>query len=89
MEKNITVNRKARHEYFLEEFYEAGIELTGTEIKSIRQGRVQLKDAYIEFIGNEALSLKCIFLLMIMAIFLTMKKKEKGDCSYTNMKSVL
>jgi len=54
MEKNITVNRKARHEYFLEEFYEAGIQLTGTEIKSIRQGRVQLKDAYIEFIGNEA-----------------------------------
>ena len=54
MEKNIAVNRKAKHEYFLEEFYEAGIQLTGTEIKSIRQGRVQLKEAYIDFIGNEA-----------------------------------
>ena len=39
-EKNIKVialNRRARHDYFLEEFFEAGIELTGTEIKSIRQ----------------------------------------------------
>ena len=54
MEKNIAENRKARHEYFLEEYYEAGIELTGTEIKSVRKGAVQFKDAYIDFIGNEA-----------------------------------
>ena len=53
-EKNIAINRKARFEYFLEEFYEAGIELTGTEIKSIRQGHVQFKEAYIEFNGGEA-----------------------------------
>ncbi|MBR6957080.1 MAG: SsrA-binding protein SmpB [Erysipelotrichaceae bacterium] len=54
MEKVIAVNRKARHEYFLEEFYEAGIALTGTEIKSVRKGHVQFKDAYIDFVGNEA-----------------------------------
>ena len=54
MEKVIAVNRKARHEYFLEEFYEAGIALTGTEIKSVRKGHVQFKDAYIGFVGNEA-----------------------------------
>jgi len=54
MEKVIAVNRKARHEYFLEEFYEAGIVLTGTEIKSVRKGHVQFKDAYIDFVGNEA-----------------------------------
>ncbi len=54
MEKLIAENRKARHEYFLEEFYEAGIVLTGTEIKSVRRGAVQFKDAYIDFIGNEA-----------------------------------
>ncbi len=54
MEKIIAVNRKARHEYFLEEFYEAGIALTGTEIKSVRKGHVQFKDAYIDFVGNEA-----------------------------------
>ena len=54
MEKIIAVNRQARHEYFLEEFYEAGIALTGTEIKSVRKGHVQFKDAYIDFVGNEA-----------------------------------
>ena len=54
MEKVIAVNRKARHEYFLEEFYEAGIALMGTEIKSVRKGHVQFKDAYIDFVGNEA-----------------------------------
>ena len=54
MNKLIAENRKARHEYYLEEFYEAGIALTGTEIKSVRKGAVQFKDAYIDFIGNEA-----------------------------------
>ena len=54
MEKNIAVNRRARHDYFLEEFYEAGIVLTGTEIKSVRKGAVQFKDAYIDFVNSEA-----------------------------------
>ena len=39
-------NRKAYHDYFVEERYEAGIELAGTEVKSIRGGRVNLKDSY-------------------------------------------
>lgn len=52
--KIIALNRKASHEYFLEDRFEAGIELKGTEIKSIRQGHVQLKDAYISFTGDEA-----------------------------------
>ncbi|MCF0110472.1 MAG: SsrA-binding protein SmpB [Erysipelotrichaceae bacterium] len=54
MTKLIAENRKARHEYFLEEFIEAGIVLTGTEIKSIRKGHVQFRDAYIEFQKQEA-----------------------------------
>ena len=54
MEKVIAENRKARHDYFLEDFYEAGIALTGTEIKSVRKGAVQFKDAYIDFVNNEA-----------------------------------
>ena len=53
-EKTISLNRKASHDYFLEDRYEAGLVLTGTEIKSIRQGRVQFKDAYISFINHEA-----------------------------------
>lgn len=44
--KTISENRKARHEYFVLETYEAGIELVGTEVKSIRQGAVNLKDAW-------------------------------------------
>ena len=44
--KQIAENRKARHDYFVLETYEAGIELVGTEVKSIRQGGVNLKDSW-------------------------------------------
>ena len=44
--KQIAVNRKARHDYFVDETYEAGIELFGTEVKSLRAGGVNLKDSY-------------------------------------------
>ena len=46
--KVIAKNRKARHDYFIEETYEAGIVLTGTEVKSIRLGKVNLKDSYAD-----------------------------------------
>ena len=52
--KVIAFNRKASHEYFLEDRFEAGIQLQGTEIKALRQGHVQLKDAYISFRNHEA-----------------------------------
>lgn len=51
--KIIANNKKARHDYFIEEVYEAGMSLTGTEIKSIRQGRVNLKESYAKVDGNE------------------------------------
>lgn len=44
--KTVATNRKARHEYFIEDTYEAGIALTGTEVKSIRQGKVNIKESY-------------------------------------------
>ncbi len=50
----IAKNRKAFHNYFIEDRYEAGIVLQGTEIKSIRQGRVQLSEAYISIRNGEA-----------------------------------
>ena len=53
-QKTISDNRKARHDYELYDRYEAGLELKGTEIKSIRRGKVQLKDSYISFYNNEA-----------------------------------
>ncbi|WP_075878016.1 SsrA-binding protein SmpB [Merdibacter massiliensis] len=52
--KIVAYNRKASHDYFLEDRYEAGLELQGTEIKSLRNGKVQLKDAYISFVNQEA-----------------------------------
>lgn len=51
--KLIVQNRKAWHDYFIEEKYEAGIALHGTEVKSIRQGGVNLKDSYCSFEGGE------------------------------------
>jgi SsrA-binding protein len=44
---SIVENRKARHDYFIEETFEAGIELQGWEVKAIRAGRVNLKEAYV------------------------------------------
>ncbi|MBR5115146.1 MAG: SsrA-binding protein SmpB [Oscillospiraceae bacterium] len=44
--KTVAQNRKAFHEYFVEERFEAGISLAGTEVKSIRQGKLNLKDSY-------------------------------------------
>lgn len=54
MEKIIAVNRQASHEYFLGDRYEAGLVLTGTEIKSIRAGNCNLKNSYIDITANEA-----------------------------------
>ena len=51
--KLITENRQARHEYFILEKFEAGIELTGTEVKSIRQGSVNLKDSWCSIENGE------------------------------------
>ncbi|SFA96589.1 SsrA-binding protein SmpB [Clostridium frigidicarnis] len=51
--KTLAENRKARHDYFIEEAFEAGIELVGTEVKSIRQGKANLKDSYGEIRNNE------------------------------------
>ena len=51
--KIIAVNRKARHEYFIEDEYEAGLVLKGTEVKSLRLGKVNLKDSYANIKDGE------------------------------------
>lgn len=51
--KLIAQNKKARHDYFVDETYEAGIELFGTEVKSLRAGAVNLKDSYCRIINGE------------------------------------
>lgn len=52
--KNLATNRRARHEYHIDDTFEAGIVLTGTEVKSIRGGRIQLKEGHVDVRDGEA-----------------------------------
>ena len=51
--KMLAVNKSARHDYFIEEIYEAGLVLTGTEIKSLRQGKVSIGESFAKIIDGE------------------------------------
>ena len=53
-ERDVAVNRRAYHDYFVDEKYEAGIMLTGTEVKSVRNGRANLRDGFVRIDGREA-----------------------------------
>ena len=57
--RNLYTNRRARHEYQIEEVIEAGIALTGTEVKSLREGRADMKDSYAAIEGGEAYLFNC------------------------------
>src|SRR5882672_2257847 len=52
--KILSDNRQAGHNYFLSDRFEAGIVLTGTEVKAAKDGQIQLKEAYVGVLGNEA-----------------------------------
>jgi len=53
--KVVVRNRRARHDYYIEETIEAGIALIGSEVKSLRMGRASLQDSYAEIVGNEVI----------------------------------
>ena len=53
--KRIANNKKARHEYFFEELYEAGVSLHGTEVKSIRMGKCSIKEAFVRIENGEVI----------------------------------
>ena len=57
--RSVAENRKAFHDYFIDETYEAGISLVGTEVKSIREGKANLKDSYVLIKDGEAFLLNC------------------------------
>ena len=52
--RDIAVNRRAFHDYFIDERYEAGLVLTGTEVKSLRAGRANLREGFVRIDGHEA-----------------------------------
>lgn len=53
--RTVSENRKARHDYFIEDTYEAGLALVGTEVKSIRMGKINIKDSYVKIKNGEAI----------------------------------
>ena len=61
--KIVCENRKARHDYFIHETYEAGIVLVGTEVKSLRAGKANLKDSFAKIKNNEIFSIMIHFVL--------------------------
>ncbi|OGT10857.1 MAG: SsrA-binding protein, partial [Gammaproteobacteria bacterium GWE2_42_36] len=58
-DSNIALNKKAQHDYFIEERFEAGLVLEGWEVKSLRAGKVQLRDSYVILKGGEAWLIGC------------------------------
>ncbi len=58
-EKLVCKNPKAYHDYFIQETYEAGMALTGTEVKSLREGKANLKDSYAMLKNSEVFLLNC------------------------------
>ncbi len=66
----IANNKKAYHDYFIEDTYEAGIELAGTEVKSLRMGKCSIKESFIQ-IEERCSSMVCTSVLMREEIFLT------------------
>jgi SsrA-binding protein len=59
MEQVVATNRKAYHDYFIEETYEAGMSLLGTEVKSLREGRANLRDSYAIIKDKEVFLFNC------------------------------
>ncbi len=57
--RNLCSNRRARHDYHIEEVFEAGIALTGTEVKSLREGQADMRDSYAAIEGGEAYLVNC------------------------------
>jgi SsrA-binding protein len=57
--KYITLNRRARHDYFIDETFEAGIVLQGTEVKSLREGKVNLRESFARILNDEVFLIGC------------------------------
>ena len=69
--KLIANNKKARHDYFVEDSFEAGIVLHGTEVKSLRQGHCSIKEAFIDIDMEKLSFIKCISVLTKKEIYST------------------
>ncbi len=85
--KIIAENRKARHDFTIHETYEAGIELTGTEVKSLRAGKANMKDSYAQITKTaRSMFITCISALMIRVTVSTMSLCATAGCCCTARK---
>lgn len=84
--KIITQNRKARHDYFILDTYEAGIKLKGSEIKSIRAGKINIQDSYVTFKGGEAHLLGAHISKFDQSSILIMMRLERENYYLINQK---
>ena len=84
--KIIAENRKARHDYAIHETFETGVVLTGTEVKSLRAGKANLKDSYAAITKSGELYTTFTSVNMTMAISSTMSRGVTASCSCINGK---
>mgnify|MGYP000051949563 CR=1 FL=1 len=87
-ENLIAQNKKARHDYFIKETYEAGIALTGTEIKSVRARRINLRDGTCRLLMARLFWRTCILVNISKAIDIITNHLEVGDFFYTKRRLI-
>ena len=76
--KLVANNKKAYHDYFIDDKYEAGIELFGTEVKSIRMGKCSVKEAFVNIFNKDPLRIRRLLLHKSEIMKLNGKISEKG-----------
>ena len=87
--RRIANNKKAYHDYFIEETFEAGIELVGTEVKSIREGKINLKDSYASCENGEIFVKNMHISPYEKEIYLTGILLGLGSFCFINHKSII
>ena len=87
-EKVVATNRRARHDYTIEKTYEAGLVLTGTEVKSLRQGRANLSDGYAYIDGGRRSSTPCTSRSTRRGTGRTTPRSARASCCCTRTRSI-
>ncbi|EAA23424.1 Small protein B [Fusobacterium vincentii ATCC 49256] len=82
----IANNKKAFFDYFIEEKYEAGIELKGSEVKSIKAGKVSIKESFVRIINDEIFIMGMSVVLGNLEVFIIQRKEELENYFYIERK---
>ena len=86
---NIALNKKARHDYFIEQSLEAGLSLQGWEVKSLRENKVQIKESYVILKNNELYLFGAhISPLNSVSVTLILTQQGQESCFYIDLKLI-